>query len=137
MRNTLRAEVMDAWVRLRAVVAGAGPARSMAVYCNVARSLSLPSDVLINWWVAVMRVSAADAGVVAGALPLGPDGWTVEVVVIISARDAPLVLLVLLVLLGIARATCTICIDIGIETGRGGGLWTLVLSAGHVTNTGG
>jgi hypothetical protein len=108
MRNTLRAEVMEAWVRLRADVAGAGPARSMAVYCSVARSLSLPSDVLINWWVAVMRVSAADAGVAAGLLPRVPVEAP-EVVVIISACDAPPVLL------GVARAAYVIWVDIGIE----------------------
>lgn len=94
MRNTLRAEVMEAWVRLRADVAGAGPARSMAVYCSVASSLSLPSDVFINWWVAVTRASAAEAGVVAGVLPFESEE---AVVFVISAFGAAPVLL------GIAR----------------------------------
>ena len=114
MRNTLRAEVMEAWVRLRPDVAGAGPARSMAVYCSVARSLSLPSDVLINWWVAVTRVSAAEAGVVAGLLPVESDEAFAVEVVVISAFDAPLVLF------GIARATYEIYVDIGIERIREG-----------------
>ena len=60
MRNTFRAEVMDAWVRLSADVAGAGPARSMAVYCSVASSLSLPSEVLISCCVAVTSAVVVD-----------------------------------------------------------------------------